>query len=150
VKELGSDKKELDKETWRFNEHTRSEKSIWGHLLSKLKLNETEKIRHSLYNFWRRNRQKLAGDISENSLNSVDDDDQSERGVEVKLPSSNSEMKSVPSDGSVSHRDTRSTVQQQLNLPTIIEASFVMNHREWKEIYDRSTRQMIPGWTGIL
>ena len=51
LKELGSDKKQLGKETWRLNEHTRSGESIWGRLLSKMKLNETEKIRHSLYNF---------------------------------------------------------------------------------------------------
>ncbi|CAF4852176.1 unnamed protein product [Rotaria sp. Silwood1] len=30
VKELGSDKKQLEKETWRFNDFTSSKESIWG------------------------------------------------------------------------------------------------------------------------
>ena len=150
VNELGSDKKQLDKETWRLNEHTRSGESIWDRLLSKLKLNETEKIRHSLYNFWRRNRQKLAADITDNRFDSVEEDDSLERDAEAGLPSSESEMKPVASDASVLHPETRSTVQQRLNLPTIAEASFVMSNREWKEIYDRSTRKMIPGWTNLI
>ena len=79
LKELGSDKKQLDKETWRLNEQTRSGESVWSRLLSKLKLNETEKIRHSLYNFWRRNLQKLAADIADNRFDSVEEDDSLER-----------------------------------------------------------------------
>ncbi|CAF3960180.1 unnamed protein product, partial [Rotaria sp. Silwood1] len=65
VKELGSDKKQLEKETWRFNDFTSSKESIWGRLISKLKLNQTEKIRKSLYDDWRRHCQKIADDLSE-------------------------------------------------------------------------------------
>ena len=150
LKELGSDKKQLDKETWRLNEHTRPGESVWGRLLSKMKLNEIEKIRHSLYHFWRRNRQKLAADIADNRFDSAEEDDSLERDAEAGLPSSESEMKPVASDVSVLHPETRSAVQQRLNLPTIAEASFVLSKREWKEIYDRSTRKMIPGWTDVL
>ena len=59
-------------------------------------------------------------------------------------------MKPVSPDISVSHRDTRSTAQQQLNLPTVIEASFVMSHRGWRDIYDHSARKMLTDWTDIL
>ena len=52
VNELGSDKKLLDTETWRLNDCTRSNESVWGRLISNLKLNQTEKIRHSLSDFW--------------------------------------------------------------------------------------------------
>ena len=150
LKELGSDKKQLDKETWRLNEQTRSGESIWGRLLSKLKLSETEKVRHSLYNFWRRNRQKLAADIADDRFDSVEEDDSLERDAGARLSPSESAMKPVASDASVLYPETRSTVQQRLNLPTIAEASFVMSKREWKEIYDRSTRKMIPGWTDVI
>ncbi|CAF4457778.1 unnamed protein product, partial [Didymodactylos carnosus] len=71
VKELGSDKKQLDKEIWRFNEFTRSKDSIWGRLISKLKLNQAEIVRHSLYNVCRRNRQKIENDMSETRLDAV-------------------------------------------------------------------------------
>ena len=115
-----------------------------------MKLNETEKIRHSLYNFWRRNRQKLAADIADNRSDSVEEDDSLERDAEAGLPSSEFEMRPDASDSFVLHRETRATVQQRLNLPKIAEASFVMSNREWKEIYDRSTRKMIPGWTNMI
>ncbi|CAF4538461.1 unnamed protein product, partial [Didymodactylos carnosus] len=62
---------QLDKETWRFNEFTRSKDSVWGRLISKLKLNQTESVRHSLYNVWRRNRQKIENDMSETRLDAV-------------------------------------------------------------------------------
>ena len=150
LKELGSEKNKLDEETWRFNEQTRSEKSIWGRLLSKLKLNETEKIRHSLYNFWRRNRQKFGADIAKNAFDSVEENDQPVREGQVRPSFSNAEMESLPSDASVSHRETRSVAQGQLNLLPIVEASFVMSYKEWREIYDRSKRTMLLGWTDVL
>ena len=46
IDDFGSDRKQLDKETWRFNQFTPSEASIWDRLISKIKLNQTESIRH--------------------------------------------------------------------------------------------------------
>ncbi|CAF4112966.1 unnamed protein product [Didymodactylos carnosus] len=150
VKELGSDKKQLDKEIWRFNEFTRSKDSIWGRLISKLKLNQAEIVRHSLYNVCRRNRQKIENDMSETRLDAVGENGNLDKENEVELSLSNSENKSVASDASLPHRETRSTVQSQLNLPTIMEASFIMTPKEWKDIYDRSKRQMKSGWTDVI
>ncbi|CAF3984336.1 unnamed protein product [Rotaria sordida] len=48
VNNLGPAKKQLDKETWRLNDFTRSKESVWGRLISKLNLNHTENIRHPL------------------------------------------------------------------------------------------------------
>ncbi|CAF3842875.1 unnamed protein product [Rotaria sp. Silwood1] len=103
-----------------------------------------------MYNFWQRNRQKIESDMSETRLDSVEQDDKPDKEKEVELSSSNSENKSLSSDASLPHRETQSTVQHQLNLPTITEASFIMNHKEWKDIYDRSKRKMNSGWTDII
>ncbi|CAF1276206.1 unnamed protein product, partial [Didymodactylos carnosus] len=91
VKELGSDKKQLDKETWRFNYFTLSKESIWGRLISKLKLNETENIRQSLYNVWRRHRPKIEDEISEKRVDSVEEDNKTDKRNKVELSLSNPE-----------------------------------------------------------
>ena len=150
INDLGADRKQLDKETWRFNQFARSEASIWGRLISKIKLNQTESIRHSLYSFWRRNREKIESDTSEIRLDSVGEDDELDKDKGTELSSPHSENKSLRSGASLPHRETRSTVQHQLNLPVVTEASFIMSHKEWKYIYDRSTCKMNSEWTHII
>ena len=150
INDLGADRKQLDKETWRFNQFTRSEASIWGRLISKIKLNQTESIRHSLYSFWQRNREKIESDTSETRLDSVGEDDELDKDKGTELSSPHSENKSLPSDASLPHLETRSTVQHQVNLRVVTEASFIMSHEEWKYIYDRSTCKMNSEWTHNL
>ncbi|CAF3583556.1 unnamed protein product [Rotaria sp. Silwood1] len=90
VKELGSDKKQLEMETWHLNDFTSSKESIWGRLISKLKLNQTEKIRKSLYDDSRRHCQKIADDLSKSHQDSVEKVNESdkENKVELLLPKS--------------------------------------------------------------
>ena len=39
---------ELQRETWRLNDDTKSQHSLWTEAIDKLKLDQTEPIRHSL------------------------------------------------------------------------------------------------------
>ncbi|CAF3275361.1 unnamed protein product [Rotaria sp. Silwood2] len=150
VKELGSDKKQLDEETWRFNDFTRSKESIWSRLISKLKLNQTENIRQSLYNVWRRNRQKSADVLFESHQDSVEKVHKSDKENKVELLLPKSVNKSTASDESSPHAQTRSTVEQESNTSTIVEASFILTLKDWKDIYNSSTRKMVPGWTDMM
>ena len=65
-----------------------------------------QKIRHSLYNFWRRNRQKLAADIADNRFDSVEEEESLERDPEAGLLSSESAIMPVASDTSVLHPES--------------------------------------------
>jgi hypothetical protein len=150
VNDLELDKKQLDKETWRFNEFTRSKESVWGRLISKLELNQTENIRHSLYNFWRRNRQNITDDLSKNQMDSVGEDAKSDNKNEVESVALNSEIKPLASNASLPYPGTRSTVQHQSDTPTINEESFMLASKQWKELYDNSTREMKSGWTNVI
>jgi hypothetical protein len=85
INELAADQTKLDQETWRLNELTRSKECIWSRLISILRLNQTESIRHSLYNKWRRNRQKIQRDLSENHLDSVEISDKSDKEVRIDI-----------------------------------------------------------------
>ncbi len=130
INELGADQTKLDQETWRLNELTRSKECIWSRLISILKLNQTESIRHSLYNKWRRNRQKIQRDLFENHLDSFEISDKLDKESKDRHFSSNN---SQTSDMFISHRETRSTVQGQSESLTLIEASFIFTSKEWKE-----------------
>ncbi|CAF2901918.1 unnamed protein product [Rotaria sp. Silwood2] len=103
-----------------------------------------------MYNFWRRNRTKIESAVYENRLDSVKEDHKSDKKNEVELSSLNSEIKPLASDATLPKPQTRSTVQHKLNLPTIVEASFIMNYKDWKDIYDRSQRKMKSGWTDVV
>ncbi|CAF3916825.1 unnamed protein product, partial [Rotaria sordida] len=150
VSELGFSQRQLNNETWRLNELTRSNESVWGRLISKLNLNQTESIRHSMYNFWRRNRTKIESTLSENRLDCVKEDHKSDKKNEEELSPLNSEIKPLASNATLPKPQTRSTAQHKLNLPTIVEASFIMNYKDWKGIYDRSQRKMKSGWTDVV
>ena len=150
VNDLGSDKEQLDKETWRVNDITRSKDSVWSRLISKLELNQTENIRHSLYNFWRRNRQKLAQDLSEIQMDSAEEEERINKGNEIDLSSSNSEIKPLTSIASVPYAITRAACQHELSLPAITEKSFILSSKEWKELYSSSMRVMKSGWTNAI
>jgi hypothetical protein len=150
VNDLGSDKKQLDEETWRFNDFTRSKESVWSRLISKLELSQTESIRHSLYNFWRRNRQEIVNNLSLSQMDSVKEDNESDKANEVDHSSLNSEIKPLTSNASIPYPVTRSAVQHQLTLPAITEASFILSSKQWRELYNSSTREMKPGWTNMI
>ncbi|CAF1459793.1 unnamed protein product [Adineta steineri] len=156
VNDLGSDTKELINETWRLNDFTRSDKSVFGRLLSKFKINQTVNIRHSLYNFWRRNHQKFADDLSVNPINSVEEENKLDGKSEAEFSLSESKMQPLASIASIPYPKTRATHQHQPNLPPlpplppIIEASFILTSKQWKEIYDRHIRDMKLGWTDML
>ena len=110
-----------------------------------MKFNQAEKKRHSLYNFWRRNLQKISHSLSENATNCAGEDFKSENKNEVELPALNSEIKPLTSNASLPYPGTRSAVQQQLDFPTIIESSFILPPKQWKEIYDTATSEMKSG-----
>lgn len=74
VNHFGIDRKQLDNETWRLNDLTRSDNSVWGRLISHLNLDHTENVRHSLYVFWRRHREKLAIGQSDCEMHSNEED----------------------------------------------------------------------------
>ena len=150
VNDLEFDENQLNTETWRFNDFTRSNESVWGRLILRLKLNQTENVRHSLYNFWRRHREKIADNLSKKSMDPAKAGIESETENEAKLSLLNSEIKPLTSIASLPYPETRLAVQQQLDLPPIVEASFIMGRKEWRNIYDRSERKMIPGWADII
>ena len=109
-----------------------------------------------LYNAWRRRvRERLReikgdGDMSETCLASIEEDDKSDQEDKAEPPSSNLYNKSRVSDVSLPSRETRTIVRHQLNLPVVVEASFVVSHKEWKDIYDRSTGKVNQGWTNVI
>ncbi|CAF1509386.1 unnamed protein product, partial [Adineta ricciae] len=148
--ELELDEKQLNRETWRFNDFTRSDESVWGRLTLKLKLNQTENVRHSLYNFWRRHRAKIVDNLSKKWMDSAEETNKSEKVNEGNFSSLSSEIKPLMSNASVPYPATRSAAQQQLYLPSMIEASFILSRKEWREIYDRSERRMISEWTSTI
>jgi hypothetical protein len=115
--------------------------------MSILRLNQKESIRHSLYNIWRRKRQKIQRDLSENRPDSVEKSDKSDKESKDRYSSSNN---SQTSDMSISHRETRSTVQGQSKSLTLIEASFIFTSKEWKEIYNSSKRKMESDWVNVI
>ncbi|CAF3960225.1 unnamed protein product [Rotaria sp. Silwood1] len=151
VNELGPDKEQLDVETWRLNDFTRSKESVWSRLILKLSLNHTENIRHSLYSFWGRNLKKKTNDPSKkNQIDSVREDAKSDNENKVESATLHSEIKPLTSNASLPYPGTRSAVEHQLNLPSIIESSFILTSKQWKELYDSSTREMKPGWTQMF
>ncbi|CAF4674548.1 unnamed protein product, partial [Didymodactylos carnosus] len=129
---------------------TLSKESIWGRLISKLKLNETENIRQSLYNVWRRHRPKIEDEICEKRVDSVEEDNKTDKRNKVELSLSNPESQSTASDAYLPHREARSTVKHQSNAPTIVEASFILTLKQWKDLYNSFTRNMEPGWTNVI
>jgi hypothetical protein len=148
--ELEFDENQFNKETWRFNEFTRSNESVWGRLISKFKLNQTENVRHSLYNFWRRNRDEIADNLSKKWMGSAEEGNKSEKEDEVKLSLLNREIKPLTSNASLPYPRTRFIVQHQSNSPTIIESSFILTSKQWRELYDSSTREMKSDWTDVI
>ncbi|CAF3915487.1 unnamed protein product [Rotaria sp. Silwood1] len=118
--------------------------------ISKLKLNQTEKIRKSLYDDWRRHCQKIADDLSESHQDSVEKVNESDKENKVELLLPKSVNKSTASDESPPRLPTRATVQQESNTPKIVEASFILTLKDWKDIYNSSTREMEPGWTDMM
>ena len=148
--DLGLDKKQLDNETWRFNDFIRSKESVWSRLISKFELSQTENIRQSLYNFWRRNRENIAKDLSEIQMDSVEENDKLDKRNEVDHSSLNSEIKPLTSIASIPYPATRAAVEHQLALPEITEASFILSSKQWRELYNSFTREMKSDWTDVI
>ena len=103
-----------------------------------------------MYNVWRRNRQKIADDLSENLQDSVEKVNELDKKDKVKFVLPKSVGKSTVSDESPSHPQTRLKVQKESDTPTIVEASFILSLKDWNNIYNSFTRKMEPGWTDMM
>jgi hypothetical protein len=83
-------------------------------------------------------------------MDSVEEDNKSNKANEVDPSSLNSEIKPLTSKASLPYPVTRAEVQHQSTMPPIIEASFILTFKQWRELFNSFTREMKPGWTNVI
>ena len=159
---LGDRIKELQTETWRLNEKTRTTDSVWNTLILSMNLDQTEGIRHSLYNIWKRNRHGIRDLVAMQTTNIVNEansdiDDADSASSEIVSVSS---RKQLPLQTMVSSRIHVRPKRQicKDNRPNgnrtkediATDHSIVLSADEWKKAYSCTNRKMNEGWTKIF
>ena len=159
---LGDRIKELQSETWRLNEKTRTTDSVWNKLISSMNLDQTEGIRRSLYNIWIRNRHQIKDLVAMQTTTIADDanldiDEADSASSDIVSVSS---RKQVPLQTMVSspipvrpkrqlHRDKCPDGNSKKGS-TATDHSIVFSAAEWKKAYSFTYRNMKAGWADIF
>jgi hypothetical protein len=68
-------------------------------------------------------------------MDSVEEDNKSNKANEVDPSSLNSEIKPLTSNASLPYPVTRAAVQHQSTMPPILEASFILTFKQWRESF---------------
>ena len=159
---LGDRIKELQTETWRLNEKTRTTDSVWNTLILSMNLDLTEGIRHSLYNIWIRNRHQIRDLVAmkttniANAANSDIDEADSASSDVVSVSS----RKQLPLQTMVSSplpvRPKRQLDRENdsnengTKKPIRTDHSIVFSADEWKKAYSQTNEKMKTNWTNIF
>ena len=153
---LGDRTDQLEAETWRLNDKTRSPGSLWGEIIDKLKLDNNETTRHSLYNIWNKKRQgirKLVLNKKRSALN-LNENDEDEGSVSVPeeknsvlLPDPSLPLPQRPKTRAIQkENDNDNSNQSSVNN----EISVVFTANEWKTVFSRTHQDMKDGWRDIF
>ena len=156
---LGDRIKELQTETWRLNEKTRTTDSVWNTLILSMNLDQTEGIRHSLYNIWIRNRHQIRDLVAMQTANDANSDiDEAESASsEIVSVSSRKPLLLQTIVSSPIHVRPKRQIRRD-NRPNgnrtkediATDHSIVFSADEWKKAYSRTNRKMKEGWTKIF
>jgi len=151
----------LKNESWRLNNKNKQATSLWAEVIQKLKLENTESIRHSLYKIWHLKRHNI-DKLVENQLKSIGQHENDLNDGNIDKISDFSDKKCTTTDlypnlslslpvkpktrSSESDNNDNNNTQ---NEPTE-EISFVLSAAEWKAAFSRTNRKMNSGWTKIF
>jgi len=147
INELGSDFLLLDEESWRLNENTNSINSLLYRLITHLEVENSESVRHSLYNIWNEDRNNIRQKVF--CEKGIVDPQIAQRGMTVS-----NDRVSLNSNPSVPLPEPPKTRAQQKitnrDSVTVRETTFLLTSAEWKIAFSQSKRKMNPGWTKIV
>ena len=152
---------QLQHETWRLNDQTKLTTSLWAEVITKVGLDNNEKIRQSVYNIWRLNRQdirervkqktknvkKNKNDGFDENIDATEDVSVSEREISNLVPDTSLPLPQRPNTRDKCRDD--SDIDESPN-GVINETSFVLSPSEWKAAFSRTRNKMNDGWTKIM
>jgi hypothetical protein len=151
--------KQLEKESWRMTDDRKRSTSLWGEIIQKLKVQHTEKIRHSLYNLWHPKDsriRKLVKKESEKEGNKKQDEvnnNINDRQESVK-EDDNANLLPNPSIPLSKPANTRSKAAESINIntmrPAVGETSIILTAAEWKNVFSYSQKQLNDDWHAIF
>jgi hypothetical protein len=152
---------DLKHETWRSNAKTSSASSLWSSVIEKLKLDNSERTRHSLYNIWNGKRYNIDELVEKKkSTSDRNDGDGDDGNVDVieKIPvqaGNNLTLHPDPSLPLPQRPDTRANRKENADdnstkTDFIGEVSMVFSPSEWKNAFSRTDQKMKPDWTDIF
>ncbi|CAF1504788.1 unnamed protein product [Adineta ricciae] len=159
IASLGDRVDELGEETWRLNANFNIQSSLWTEVMTKLEIEHTERLRHSLYNIWRSDSYNIHALVEKETRivkhNDIDRNDTEEEKKSTALKKK--KVKLVP-DRSVPIPDqpnTRANKAEQSDEngkqnSTIEKLTFVMSPVEWKTAFSNSQKKMNDGWRKIF
>ena len=159
---LGDRVNELHSETWRLNEKTRSTDSVWNELILLLHLDQTEGVRRSLYNIWKRNRHQIRDLVAIQTTNIANDansdiDEADSASSEIVSVSSRKQLplqtivsSPIPVRPTREIRRDNSPSGNRTNETIGIDHSIVFSVAEWKKAYSQTNQKMKEGWTKIF
>lgn len=159
---LGDRIKELQTETWRLNDKTRTTDSVWNTLILSMNLDLTEGIRHSLYNIWIRNRHQIRDLVAMKTTNMANDansdiDEADSASSEINSTSSRKQLPLQTVVSSPIHVRPKRQIcrgngpnEDRRREDIATDQSIVFSSDEWKKVYSRTNRKMKEGWTKIF
>ncbi|CAF0841297.1 unnamed protein product [Didymodactylos carnosus] len=134
IASLGDRSDELKKETWRLNAKTCQEDSVWSELIDRLKLDQNECTRLSLYNIWCRGRHEIKFLVEKQKAGTAENNLSLHSNPSLPLPQ---QPKTRPNQ-----RESAHAVQT--------ETSIVLTFNEWKSAFSCTHRKMKPYWTDMF
>ncbi|CAF2927464.1 unnamed protein product [Rotaria sp. Silwood2] len=162
ISSLGERTKQLKDDSWRFTHKSKSSSSYWSEVINKLKLDDDEKIRHSLYNIWHSDRHEICKlveakkkeiEIEEMKERDSNDGNEAENGsIGKKI------IATLPSQSSLPLHEPPSTRAYQKAVASgniyerhCIRTEFIsLTRNEWKSAYSRTDKKTNTGWTSIF
>jgi hypothetical protein len=161
IASLGDRINQLKGATWRLNTGTTLSTSPWSQVIEKLKIDNNEKNRHSLYNIWHLKRggiDKLVekeskaihrneNNVDNGDINEAEEISFTEKSIPKLLPDPSLPLPQKPETRANKKENVADNgIQNSINS----EISFALSPIEWKEAFSQTHQKMNDGWTKIF
>ncbi|CAF3959946.1 unnamed protein product [Rotaria sp. Silwood1] len=158
---LGERMNLLNDDSWRLNKSGKSSSSCWSEVIRKLKLDDDEKTRHSLYNIWHLKRHRIRELVDEKKkkkMMEMKEEDSNDRNEAENCSIGKKIIATLPSEPSLPLTEPPSTraYQKAVASGTIyqrhcIRTEFIsLTRNEWKSAYSCTHKKTKSGWTSIF
>ncbi|CAF3839811.1 unnamed protein product [Rotaria sp. Silwood1] len=151
----------LNDDSWRLKKSGKSSSSCWSEVIRKLKLDDDEKTRHSLYNIWHLKRHRIRELVDEKKkkkMMEMKEEDSNDRNEAENCSIGKKIIATLPSEPSLPLTEPPSTraYQKAVASGTIYQRHCIrtecisLTRNEWKSAYSCTHKKTKSGWTSIF